>query len=334
MNDRERFIETLRFGKPDRVPNFEQFIRDDTVEQWHKEGFPRDAKIPEYFNLDRREVLPLKLALRFLPPFERRVENENDLNDLRKYLEKALADAYPPEWDDLVKEYANRDYPVGVAAWESGLLQFIGIYNWDSFERACLMLSDKPDLCDEIVEIFADFLMRGVERALDEVELDFAFFTEPIAGSYGPVVSPEMFRKLIVPRYKRVMVPLKERGIDIIIMRSFGNINLLLPDMVEAGINGLWMTDMVPSNMDYMDIRRKYGNKLALIGGIDSRVLTKDEEAIEEEIRSKVPSLLESGGYIPTIDNRARTHIPFENFVHYRKTLEAVCAESAPASRR
>jgi uroporphyrinogen decarboxylase len=328
MNDRERFMETMRFGKPDRVPNFEQFIRDDVVERWRGEGLPQKASIDEYFNLDQRKVLPLKLALREIPPFVQGVRSADDLSHLRKHLDKALADAYPPDWDDLVKQYADRDYPLGVAAWESGLLQFIGIYNWSTFERACMMLMDEPELCDEIVEIFTDFMMRGVERALEEVELDFAYFTEPIAGSYGPVVSPDMFRKLIVPRYKRVMAPLKERGIDIIIMRSFGNIDLLLPDMVDAGITGLWMTDMVPSNMDYAAIRKEYGKKLALIGGIDSNVLAKDEEAIEREIRSKVPPLLESGGYVPTIDNRARSHIPFKNFAFYRKTLEEATASS------
>ncbi len=181
-------------------------------------------------------------------------------------------------------------------------------------------------MADSIVGLFTDFLARGVERALEEVEIDFAYFTEPIAGGHGPVISPEMFRKLAIPRYKKVIALLKERGVDIIIMRSFGNIDLLLPDMVEAGITGLWMTDMVPSNMDYMAIRKKYGQKLALIGGIDSTVLTRDEQAIEEEIYSKAPPLLESGGYIPTIDNRPRAHIPFKNFVFYRKLLEKICA--------
>ena len=79
-------------------------------------------------------------------------------------------------------------------------------------------------------------------------------------------------------------------------------------------------------NMDYMAIRKEYGKKLALIGGIDCGVLTRDEETIKEEIYSKAPPLLETGGYIPTIDNRARTHIPFKNFVYYRKTLEEVSA--------
>jgi len=331
MNARERFLKTMRFEKADRVPYFEQYIRDDTIERWRKEGLPRDAEITEYFSLDRREALPLKLSLRETERFDYPVENENDLNRLRKHLEKNLKDAYPPDWEKLVEKYKDRDYPVGVAAWESGILLFLGVIGWASLERACLMLYDNPDLADSIIELYTGYLMRGVERALEDVEIDFAYFTEPIAGSDGPVISPEMFRKLAIPRYKRVMAPLKERGIEIIIMRSFGNIDVLLPDMVEAGITGLWMTDMVPSNMDYMAIRKKYGRKLVLIGGIDSSVLIKDEEAIEREIHSKAPPLLESGGYIPTIDNRARSHIPFKNFAYYRKLLEEVCS---PASRR
>ncbi len=236
-----------------------------------------------------------------------------------------MKEAYPPDWDKVVARCRTRDYPVGVGAWESGILQFLGVMDSPSFERACLLMCDNPELVNSIIDLFTDYLMRGIERALEEVEIDFAYFTEPIAGSNGPVISPEMFRELAIQRYKKVMIPLKEHGIEIIIMRSFGNIEVLLPDMVEAGITGLWMTDTIPSNMNYMALRQQYGKKLALIGGIDSNVLTRDEETIKKEIYEKVPPLLESGGYIPTIDNRARSHIPFKNFAYYRSLLEEVC---------
>ncbi|UCD56103.1 MAG: hypothetical protein JSV16_09660, partial [Candidatus Hydrogenedentota bacterium] len=300
-----------------------------TVERWHKEGLPKDAHIGKYFNLDYRLVLPLKLSLRLLDKrFKYPVTDENDLNRLRTFLEDALKRAYPTDWEDIVERCKSRDYPVGVAAWESGILQFLGVMDSPTFEQACLLMYDDPDLVNSIIELFTDYLMRGIERALGEIDIDFAYFTEPIAGSYGPVISPEMFRKLAIPRYKRVMALLKDHGIEIVIMRSFGNIEVLLPDMVEAGITAIWMTDTIPSNMDYMALRKQYGRKLALIGGIDSNVLTKDEEAIRKEIYEKVPPLLKSGGYIPTIDNRARVHIPFKNFAYYRKLLEEVCSNS------
>ena len=326
MNERERFLKTLRFEKADRVPYFEQFIREDTVERWYKEGLPKGVNVERYFSLDHREVLPLKRSLRELNRSEfPYVDDAKDLKKLRSFLDKALKDAYPRDWKKRVEEYKKCDYPVGVAAWESGILQFLGVIGSSSLERACLMMYDKRELVHSIIEYFAEYLMEGIRRALDEVELDFAYFTEPIAGSYGPVISPAMFREFVIPWYKKMMALLKEHNIDIIIMRSFGNIEVLLPDMVDAGITGLWMTDTIPSNMDYAAIRKEYGRKLALIGGIDANVLMKDEEAIRKEIYDKVPPLLESGGYIPTIDNRPRAHIPFKNFAYYRKLLEEIC---------
>ena len=38
MNERERFIETLLFGKPDKIPLMLGFPRELTLERWRKEG--------------------------------------------------------------------------------------------------------------------------------------------------------------------------------------------------------------------------------------------------------------------------------------------------------
>ncbi|RJP19756.1 MAG: hypothetical protein C4520_12400 [Candidatus Abyssobacteria bacterium SURF_5] len=329
MNDRERFLKTLKFEKADRVPYFEQYIREDTVERWRKEGLPRGVDIEEYFHLDHREVIPLKLSYREMNSrFDYPIESESDLDRFRAFLDGARKKAYPRNWKKLVEKYRRRDYPVGLGAWESGILQFLGVIDSLSLTRACLLLCDNPPLAHRIMDAAADYLMKGIEPALEQVDVDFAYFTEPIAGSNGPVISPAMFREFVIPRYKRIVSLLKEHRVDIIILRSFGNIEVLLPDMVKAGINGLWLTETVPSNMDYRKIRKRYGRKLALIGGIDSNVLTRDKETIRQEIFEKAPPLMKGGGYIPTIDNRARAHIPFENFVYYRTLIEEISAQS------
>ena len=100
----------------------------------------------------------------------------------------------------------------------------------------------------------------------------------------------------------------------------------MIPSCIEAGINGLWLTESANSGVDYLELRREFGREFRLIGGIDSYVLTKDEKAIEAEIMAKVPPLLELGGYIPTLDNRVRENAPFENYVCYRRLLNNVAA--------
>lgn len=51
MNDRQRFLETLLFGKPDRIPLVPGGGRKSTRERWHQDGLPEDiepGQITEY----------------------------------------------------------------------------------------------------------------------------------------------------------------------------------------------------------------------------------------------------------------------------------------------
>jgi hypothetical protein len=40
MNSRQRFLETMRYGKPDRAPYFEEGIRDEVLAVWRQQGLP------------------------------------------------------------------------------------------------------------------------------------------------------------------------------------------------------------------------------------------------------------------------------------------------------
>ena len=43
VNARERFLATLRFGEPDRVPYYDQCIRESTLKRWHRQGLPETS---------------------------------------------------------------------------------------------------------------------------------------------------------------------------------------------------------------------------------------------------------------------------------------------------
>ena len=44
MNNRERFFETLHYGNPDRVPYFEEGIREDVIAAWKEQGMLEGEK--------------------------------------------------------------------------------------------------------------------------------------------------------------------------------------------------------------------------------------------------------------------------------------------------
>ncbi len=87
MNDRERFINTMRFKDIYRLPLVEWGYWVETIERWHKEGLPSDISFPnEYFGHDRwnncSQPPPLEGNLTFteapIPRYEQRVIEEEE----------------------------------------------------------------------------------------------------------------------------------------------------------------------------------------------------------------------------------------------------------------
>ncbi len=61
-----------------------------------------------------------------------------------------------------------------------------------------------------------------------------------------------------------------------------------------------------------------------MAGNIDKQALIKGKEAIREEVMSKVPFLLEQGGYFPTVDHNVPPDLTFENYCYYINTIREV----------
>jgi uroporphyrinogen decarboxylase len=144
-----------------------------------------------------------------------------------------------------------------------------------------------------------------------------------MAYKAGPLISPDMVKKFMVPRYKKITELLRNNGVDIIFVDCDGNIEQLIPLWLESGINYVWPLEQAAGN-DAVALRKKYGNDLILSGAIDKRALVKGEEAIRAEVMSKVPFLLKKSGYFPTVDHTIPPNVPFKNYCYYINTLREV----------
>lgn len=159
------------------------------------------------------------------------------------------------------------------------------------------------------------------------MEFDYAVLDEPIASHHAPVIAPASFHRFVIPAYRRIVNRLRDAGIEVIIFDTHGAVKPLIPLCLEAGVNTLWCGAARVSGVNYVELRREFGRGLLLIGGLDVRVLERDSRAIEEEILSQVPRLLEQGGYVPLVDGRVRSWVPFENYVCYRELIRKLNEE-------
>ena len=321
MTSRERFRETMRYGAPDRVPYFEEGLRDSVLERWHEQGLSPDADLLTMFPTDRRERLPVDV--RRQPDLEEWPTSRQGLDALRRSLDPDAPSRFPDDWAEQVSAWRDRDHLLEFQV-HRGFFLAMGVGDWANFVRAVYQLADSPELVREMLDIYGHLRAQLVDRVLNEVEIDFALFSEPVGGSGGSLLSPRTYEQVVLPSYRPIFEVLHRRQVDTICLMTYTNIRPLIPAALRAGFNCLWATEVGEDAMDYRSLRAEFGRDLRLIGGIDLDALLLDKDAIRHEVETKVPALLADGGYVPLADGRVRENVPFENYAYYRRVLERV----------
>jgi len=318
MNSRERFEKTMEYGAIDRVPYFEEGIREEVLKVWRKQGFGADENISELFPTDIREEIRLDLDPHPQPNYW--LSSEEELERLRKNLNPNDGSRFPDDWEKRIKKWRNRDHVLMLRV-HRGLFQSLGIEDWKRFEEVMYYFADQPDFIREYMQIYGEFIAELIARALQDVEVDAAIFSEPIGGNHGSLISPAMYEEFALTNYMPIMKILKEKGVRWIIVRTYANAKVLIPIMMEYSFNCLWACEVNIESMDYRDLRRDFGRDLRLIGGIDLDALRGEKSEIKNEVEKIVPPLVADGGYIPLADGRVREDMPFENYRYYRKLI-------------
>jgi uroporphyrinogen-III decarboxylase len=74
------------------------------------------------------------------------------------------------------------------------------------------------------------------------------------------------------------------------------------------------------AGMDVVEVRRRCGRRLAMLGGIDKHVLRQDKPAIRRELEYKMQPLMREGGMVFGLDHRIPNGTPLENYRYYVDT--------------
>jgi uroporphyrinogen decarboxylase len=233
---------------------------------------------------------------------------------------------YPKEWnkDDYVtsfREYQDGGTALSISGFYGFGAQLMGIQTFIS------MFYKDPELIKDMVEHWEYFTTEAVRDAVETLKdgIDIVFWWEDMAETHGPCISPKLYREFLLPHYTKVTGFFRKNKIDRILMDSDGNINPMLDPIIQAGITGIWPLE-VNSGMDAMTIRRKYGNKLFLVGNLAKTELAKGGERMRREVDSKVPALKEMGGYIPGADHLVHVEFTYQKFKEYAEYIKTKLA--------
>jgi len=174
-----------------------------------------------------------------------------------------------------------------------------------------------PEFACTLMDRIADVWIRIAEKAIDEVKgkIDVISWGDDVAAQEAPFMSPQTYRDLIKPRHKRMIQALKARCGARVWYHSCGSVRPLIEDLIDAGIDCLNPVQVSARNMDPLQLKKEFGNRLPFWGGIDThRVLpfgTPDE--VRREVRRMIDCLGKGGGYVLASVHNVQAEVPPEN---------------------
>lgn len=187
-----------------------------------------------------------------------------------------------------------------------------------------LMYDEDEDLFADIVDTYADMQYKCAEAILETgAKFDFAHYWEDICFNSGPLISPDIFNELCAKHYKKRNDICHKYGIDVISLDCDGVTEKLLPTWFENGINTMFPIEIGTWGDQFEPARKKYGNGMLGVGGMDKTALRKDKAAVDREIE-RLTRLTSLGGFIPCPDHRLMPGTKFELVQYYAEEIKKI----------
>jgi len=220
-------------------------------------------------------------------------------------------------WADADREFTEDDFPItdieppDESEWEFvdyvvskyGRTHFIfarsGDGSWPQpggMEKSLTMMLEKPQVMaaairqatHRTIQLDRLFAQHGVDAVTPAVDY---------AMNSGPMFSPKIFERLMLPAIKEQVRAAHEAGL-FVIKHACGNNWMLLDYFVEAGYD-VYQSIQRSASMEICELKQRYGQKISLWGGVQVETLVRGTpEQVRAETIEAIRCAAPGGGFI------------------------------------
>ncbi len=346
MKRKERFVLTLQGEIPDRVPIFDFLSSKKLVEHFTgtlpdsynvqdimavTKGMDFDAAVIPFGGFANEDVKtddnPRGYDLkdnRYIDEWGVVFENNDaswpgdapvihpvaDREDFEKYFK------VPDPWGDFRLDDLNKAIALN-SAYDCAL---VGVINGPftialmqmGLENMSYALYEDETLIPDIMNAANSFLTVATKRMIN-AGADAVILAEDLAHSGGSFFHPQVMKKLVFPELQKTVNSILDAG-SIALLHTCGDVTEIFEDIVALGVHGV-NPIQASAGMDIELIKRLYGDRVTLMGNLDSSNLLPYGtcEQIRNEVKRLMTSVAKNGRYIFCSDSDIRDDMPLEN---------------------
>ena len=346
MNSYERIKRMYEHREADRIPIIDEPWQG-TIRRWRREGMPEGVDWCDYFDVDKVGVINVDISPRVeekiledtpryyiaTSPWGVTMKHFKEEDSTPEFLDFTVVDE--ASWqkakarmtleDDRIPWQMLRDNYDKCRAegrWIRGVFWF-GFdvtHSWMmGTENLLIDMMEEPELVEDMFATYLDRSEKLFQRIWDAgYRFDEMFWYDDMGYKGTTFFSPNTYRTLLQPYHTRAVKWAHDHGIYAQ-LHSCGDVHTLLPDIVATGVDALNPLE-VKAGMDAIQIKKDWGDRLTLRGGINA-VLWNDADKIIAEIDHKVPILKGNGGFIFSSDHSIPNSVSLE---HMKRIVEEV----------
>lgn len=217
--------------------------------------------------------------------------------------------------DFYVHQYLNKNLPdgMGLITCHAG-----GIFEHTvrllGYESLCYKLVDDIELVEAVIEKVGNLILE-YNKVLSQIDCikailqgdDFGFKTQTL-------LPPNIMKKHFLPWHKKYAQVMHEKNIRYY-LHSCGEVSSLMDYLIEeVKIDGKHsFEDMI---LPITEAKKKYGDKIALLGGIDIHKLTTySPDLLRKHIRKIIDQFDGHGRFAIGSGNSITSYVPVENYL-------------------
>lgn len=181
------------------------------------------------------------------------------------------------------------------------------------YETLCYALYDQRDLVAAICDRLLDYgATLDVLLSYDRVKAVWG--SDDMGFRSGTLISAGDLREFVLPGHQRMAA--KAHAADrLYLLHSCGNLLAIMDDLInDVQIDAKHSFE--DTIEDVMESKRRYGDRIALLGGIDVDFLCRaDEAGIRARVRRTLEACQPGGGYLLGSGNSVANYIPLDNYL-------------------
>jgi uroporphyrinogen decarboxylase len=191
-----------------------------------------------------------------------------------------------------------------------------GVFEWTTWLMGMVpfsyALSEQPDLVEALIARVSGLIYAVVEDLMDEPNIGGIFMGDDLGFATGTFVSPATLQRKFFPRTRQV-VELVHSGGKAFVLHTCGNVYAVMDDLIGLGIDA--KNSFEDKIMPVEEVYHRWGDRVALIGGVDMHLLASgDESQVRERTRQILDACGPGGHYVLGTGNSVANYLPLKNY--------------------